>query len=124
MNSRTLQPGLGPVIVMLLLCAGPWGCSGCWIEGCSAVDEGSLSSTTDELEEPTEPDPHHHHHGDHEHDEGEFLDQSGDHALEVHPLHGHAPSAVSPEKDRAVLERLGRLPRPLTDRLDQPEPRP
>jgi len=124
MNSRTLKPGIAPVMVMLLLCAGPWGCSGCWIDGCGAVDTASTPQPIGEPVEPSEPDPHDHHHGGHAHDEGEFLDHSGDHALEIDPLHGHAPTAVSPEKDRAVLERLGRLPRPLTDRFDEPEPTP
>lgn len=42
--------------------------------------------------------------------------ETGDHALERDPIRGHAPTAVSEDKDRTVLDRLGLRRLPLEDR--------
>jgi hypothetical protein len=49
-------------------------------------------------------------------DPHDHTQESGDHALELDELHGHAPTAVSEDKDRIILDRLGVRRLPLEDR--------
>ena len=58
---------------------------------------------------PEESPPHHVAHDDH------YTEESGDHALEVHSLHGHSATSVSEEKERALGGRLGVRRLPLVD---------
>ncbi len=53
--------------------------------------------------------------GGEDHHDHDHTHESGDHALELDELHGHSPTAVSEEKDRTVLDRLGLRRLPLED---------
>ena len=66
---------------------------------------------------PEESPPHHVAHDDHDddHDDDHYTEESGDHALEVHSLHGHSATSVSEEKERALGGRLGVRRLPLVD---------
>ena len=104
------------LLSLALLCLG----------ACAGVDCGSVANRAEPAaHEETEEAEHEHQEGEeHPHQEvdtaaeGEpaeepdtdhdhYSDESGDHALEVHPIHGHSATSVSQEKERAIGGRLG-----------------
>lgn len=117
---------LSLTVLLLGACAGfDCGSSADRQEPAEAVEseEAPVEAEAEEaqaLEQGQSP-PHHVAHDDHndDHDDDHYTEESGDHALEVHPIHGHSPTAVSEEKERALGGRLGVRPLPIVE----PSPR-